>query len=187
MKAGLLLRTVLITAASIGFGAAAWAGERIEYEFEEHTEGWEEDWGLSRKPSTSKRYSNRGRNSLKVRHYFHQGDESIGIKVAFNESIDFQSQPGFEGFSAWIYFSQGGHWQAQMYVFTGGEWDISWGPLDAELKPGWHKISIPVDQIKDPSLINGLGIQVKNYDLNTHSSIYIDSVKSDYAHLKGDF
>ncbi|NCC53121.1 MAG: hypothetical protein EOM20_18170 [Spartobacteria bacterium] len=153
----------------------------LVYEFEEDEQGWEVDWGEGTKINRSKSESNKGAYSLRIRHQFKQGSDNIGIRVPLEQTMDFSSQPDFLGFSAWVYFPKGAYWQAQIYVLTGFNWSPSWGKLNIDLKPGWHRLVIERDDIADLSLVKGIGVQIKNYELQTHAYIFIDSIKADFA------
>ncbi len=150
------------------------------FNFEKDTEGWATDWGIEDPLHQVTKYAAKGSGSLAFEHHFKKAQESVGLRVPLDNPIDFSSYPTFKGFSAWVYFPKGNDWEAQIYVATGSEWNMSWGELQRNLKAGWHKIFIREAEISDPSVVQAIGIQIKNYRLNTKSTIYIDYVQAEY-------
>jgi hypothetical protein len=151
------------------------------FDFENGTQGWKVDWGLQTQPEQTDDEASNGEYSLVVEHHFKRGQESIGTRAELDSITDFSADRDFLGFSAWIYFPGAAGWEAQLYVASGENWDTSWGELYQDLKPGWHRIVIRKSEISNPTLVCSIGIQVKNYRVNTKSKVYIDNVQPMYA------
>lgn len=159
------------------------AGDRFAliYDFEESVEGWKTDWGLKEEPTHAKRYTAHGKGSLMLQHHFKKDQEAIAVRAQFDYPEDFAADPNFKGFSAWVYFPSGSFWEAQMYANTGGEWEISWGKIHQRLNAGWHRVFISKEELGKPDIIQAIGVQVKNFDLNSKTAVYIDYVQAVYA------
>lgn len=146
-------------------------------DFEDGTEGWSVDWGLKQLPTVSSKRVRNGERSLCITHRFRKNDETVGVRLLFDEMRDFSLVPGFAGFRAWVYIPSGDEWEAQMYLHTGEAWTWCEGPLYNRLRHGWHEIDIRADRIADPSHVRDVGIQIKNYKLDYEAEILIDRVE----------
>ncbi|MBN1270014.1 MAG: hypothetical protein JXB04_10515 [Kiritimatiellae bacterium] len=166
----------LILAACATRGLAA-GDPSILYDFEENTDGWVVDWGLEQAPIQIKRNAANGHGALAIDHHFRKDRETIGMRVPLPEPRDFTSVPGFDGFSAWVYFPNANWWEAQVYVSMGDNWETSWGKLSQKLNPGWHKITIGKDELANPADVRAIGIQIKNFTVNTQSRIFVDYIQ----------
>ncbi|MBN1268184.1 MAG: hypothetical protein JXB04_01230, partial [Kiritimatiellae bacterium] len=170
---------LLIPIAIVLIAAASAPAEPIVlFDFEDGPQGWEVDWGLDSKPATASRYASNGKQSLALEHTFGKDKEAIAVLVILKEIADFTSLPGFEGVSAWVYLPTGNFWEAQVYVKTGPNWNISWGSLHQQLASGWHKVVIRKDEIADPADVRAIGVQIKNYSLSTQTKVYVDYVQA---------
>lgn len=176
MNTKLLSLGCLLIAATFSLSASA----ELLFDFEDGLAGWAADWGLKEPLETSATRSRSGNKSLLVTHQFKPKDESVGFRIVFDPPRDFTGQAGFAGFTAWVNFPSGDGWEAQMYVHTGDDWKWCEGSLNKNLQPGWHRISIPADQIADPAAVRSIGIQIKNYKLQRNMKFYVDRVESVY-------
>jgi len=178
----MMKKRMAVLTVSILFLSSFYAAGKVQllYDFEDGPENWTKDWGLKQKLDVAKRRTRHGKQSLLVKHHFKPKADNIGFRILFDSPKDFTIQPGFVGFSAWIYFPSGDAWQAQMYTHTGNAWKWREGKLNENLHPGWHQIKIMADEIEDLSEIRDIGIQVKNHKLNYKAKIYVDRVEALY-------
>ncbi len=150
------------------------------YDFEGGTEGWAVEWGLKHPPTNSVGRARQGDSSLFFTHEFKKSQESIGVRVVFNEPMDYAAQDGFAGFSAWVYFPRGQGWEAQIYYHAGDNWEWQFGPLYSNLQPGWNQIQFTRKQMSN-IVMRDLGIQIKNYKLNAPCDVFIDRIEAIYS------
>lgn len=174
MRVSALVLTFVLAA----HAGLARASEPLLFDFEQDAQGWRGDWGLREPPTSACERARSGKGVLAVTHQFTKKDATIGVHCVFDEPRDFTASAEFEAFSAWIYFPKGHGWQAQIYYHTGENWDWSEGTLYQELQPGWHQLVLHRKQMNGEALQRDIGIQVKNYDLNEKTTIYIDRVEA---------
>lgn len=155
----------------------AGAASTLLYGFESDAEGWTTEWGPKQDPVQSTKFARTGQGSLMFEHEFTKKNETAGVRVQFPTPRDFAAEPGFAGFSAWIFIATGDEWEAQLYIHNGEHWDWSEGPLYKKLEPGWHQLTIRPEQIQDAGRIRDIGIQVKNFKINTKAAVFIDQVE----------
>lgn len=172
---GWLLATVVL------FSIDSLAGTKILYDFEAGVEDWAPEWGIAGPLTASTSKARSGKGSLLLEHEFKKGNETIGVRVMHLEALNLSQEPGFEGYSAWVYFPGGDEWEAQIYVHTGPEWAWREGKLNSRLQPGWHQIFITKQQIGDLTEIRDLGIQIKNYKLRQKAAVCIDRIEAMYS------
>lgn len=174
------MRFVLFLAASVFFGGTAMGAPVVLYDFEHDTEGWTAEWGLSEPMDIAAGRSRSGEKSLLVTHRFAPKKEAIGFRVVYDPPRNFTMDPGFAGFSVWVYLPSADGWEAQMYVHSGEEWKWGESPLQKQLQPGWHRLMIGTDKIADPSLVRSIGIQIKNFKHQRVMKINVDRVEALY-------
>ncbi|OQA29873.1 MAG: hypothetical protein BWY59_00048 [Verrucomicrobia bacterium ADurb.Bin345] len=161
-------------------GFPAYSDPVLLHDFENDTETWSAEWGLTEPLQVKSGRSRSGSKALEVSHRFAPKKETIGFRIVLDPPRDFTMDPGFVGFSAWVYFPSGDGWEAQMYVHSGEAWKWGEGPLQNKLQPGWHRIMISSDRIADPTSIRSIGIQIKNYKQQREMRINVDRVEALY-------
>jgi hypothetical protein len=158
-------------------GPACFAQSEMLFDFETGTANWAAHWGLDAPPKIVSKYAITGKQCLEVVHTFDEKQETAAARVCFDPPLDLDNHPNVIGIEAWLYIPHRNHWQAQLYIQSGPDWQSVWGALTPELSPGRHKLYIKTDRVQDPSFVRSIGIQFKNYKIKDTCRIYIDSVR----------
>ncbi len=161
------------------FSVAAGAEGPLLFSFEEGIEGWECELNRAVVPTHKEGRAKEGKSSLAFDFAFSEKYPLLQCRGLFPEGRgDFSNVPGFAGFSAWVYLSRGfPNWELQMFCRSGREWTWRTGPALKKRSPGWHKVSIPAENIATVSNIKDLGIQIRNPVEPLRCLILIDQVE----------
>lgn len=171
---------ILLALTAVLLASPALAGTVTLYDFETSADGWTTDWGLKQPPTNAVGRARQGDGSLFFDHEFKKNQESVGVRILYDEPVDYGEESGFAGFSVWVYFPRGLGWEAQIYYHSGDNWEWNFGPLYSNLQPGWNQIQITRKQMKTTSM-RDLGVQIKNFKLKDSCEVYIDRVEALYT------
>ena len=161
-----------------GSTVAARGANVVLFDFEEDTQGWENESPTPAPVQISGARARHGKSSLVVKHFFTKDNKIMQCRVKEGFEHDVTKIAGFAGYSAWIYIPNGlGNWEAKMFVRSGEDWKWGEGVTEKHLEPGWHKVLIPVDKITHPNLVQDMGVEVINYTEKIESLICIDDVE----------
>lgn len=153
------------------------AGSTILFDFEEGTEGWENESVRPVPAQISNTQARHGQQSLAFTYSFSKSFNCLQCRVKEGFPYDL-STCSFRGFSAWVYIPKGKpNWEAKMFVRTGTNWDWAEGPTQKKLEPGWQKVVISYDKIKNLASIQDIGVQVINFSEPIEATICIDQVE----------
>ena len=153
------------------------AGSTILYDFENGTEGWQNESARPVPALVTKAQSRHGQQSLAFTHSFSKSFSCLQCRVKEGFPKDFSTN-SFRGFSAWIYIPKGKpNWDMKMFVRCGENWAWAEGPTKRGMEPGWQKVEITHDKIPDLSSIQDIGVQVFNFREQIEATICIDQVE----------
>ena len=158
-------------------GFTGFAGSTILFDFEDGTSYWENEAVKPVPAQVSSTQARHGKQSLSFTYSFSKNSDCLQCRVKEGFPYDV-SDNSFREFSAWVYIPKGKpYWEAKMFVRTGEQWNWTEGPTQKKLEPGWHKVILPIDIIKDRKNIQDIGVQVINFSEPIEATIYIDQVE----------
>ena len=158
-------------------GPASHAGSTILFDFEEGTQGWENESVRPVPAQISTAQARHGKQSVAFTHSFSKSFNCLQCRVKEGFPTDVSSN-FFRGFSAWVYVPKGRpNWDMLMFVRCGPQWTWVEGPMKRGSEPGWQKVEIPYDKIPDLSCIQDIGVQVFNFREALDATICIDQVE----------
>ena len=170
-KACLVLLAVILSALT------SLAGSTILYDFENGTEGWENESVRPVPAQVTKAQARHGQQSLAFTYSFSKSFSCLQCRVKQGFPKDLSTN-SFRGFSAWIFIPKGKpNWDMKMFVRYGENWTWAEGPVKRGLEPGWQKIEISCNKIPDLSNIQDIGVQVFNFREPIEATICIDQVE----------
>ncbi len=164
----------------LGMLVAAQGANELLCDFETGPDGWENE--NTNPPSPAECCPARARH----------GKACGQFKVSFSKSapavqfrlrgdrfpMDVTTIENFRGYSMWVYIPNGrDHWEAKMFTRSGESWVWGEGPTFKKLEPGWHRVEVLLPQIRDPRLVQDIGVQVINAADPIESAIGIDQVE----------
>jgi hypothetical protein len=156
---------------------ACFAESTILYDFENGTEGWQNESVRPVPAQLTKAQARHGQQSLAFTHSFSKSFSCLQCRVKDGFPKDFSTN-SFRGLSAWIYIPKGKpNWDVKMFVRCGENWDWAEGPTKRGLEPGWQKVEISYDKIPTLSVIQDIGVQVFNFREPIEATICIDQVE----------
>ena len=132
----------------------------VLYDFEDSTQGWENEAARPVEPILSSRRPHHGTNSLCFDFDFGPGRDSFSARVKMGKPRDFTRWESFEGLAAWVRVDKGKNIQAQMFVRSGPTWMWTPGPMFKGQARRWFRVFIPRDAIHDASQVQDFGIYV---------------------------
>jgi hypothetical protein len=170
-------RTFLVLLAMLMSGLTSFAGSTILFDFEDGTEGLENESARPVPARISNTEARHGQQSLAFTHSFSKSFSCLQCRVKEGFPRDLSTN-SFRSFSAWIYIPKGKpNWDMKMFVRYGENWTWAEGPTKKGLEPGWQKVEISYDRIPDLSNIQDIGVQVFNFREPIEATICIDQVE----------
>jgi hypothetical protein len=174
---GISGRVVLLLFAAALPGWICHAGSTILFDFEDGTQGWENESARPVPAQISTIQARHGRQSVAFTHSFSKSFGCLQCRVKKGFPMDISTN-SFRGFSAWVYIPKGKpNWDVKMFVRYGENWAWAEGAMKRGLEPGWQKVDIGYERIPDLSAIQDMGIQVFNFREPIEATICIDQVE----------
>jgi hypothetical protein len=174
---GVWVRVCSVLLAMVAPMLTCFAETTILYDFENGTEGWQNESARPVPAQLTKAQARHGQQSLAFTHSFSKSFSCLQCRVKEGFPKDFSTN-SLRGFSAWIYIPKGKpNWDMKMFVRCGENWTWAEGPMKKGVEPGWQKVEISCDKIPDLSIIQDIGVQVFNYRETIEAMICIDQVE----------
>jgi len=148
----------------------------VLYDFEDSTQGWENEAPRPVQPTLSSTRAHHGTNSLCFEFEFGPKSDSFSARVKMGKPRDFTRWESFEGLAAWVRVEKGHNIKAQMFVRSGPTWTWTPGPMFKGNARHWFRVFIPRDAIFDPSQVQDFGIYVYPGIRKGKVIVYIDHV-----------
>jgi hypothetical protein len=170
-------RTLLLLLSAVVPGLICFGESTIIHDFENGTEGWENESVRPVPAQVSKAQARHGQQSLAFTYSFSKSFSCLQCRVKKGFPKDLSTN-SFRGFSAWIYIPKGKpNWDMKMFVRCGENWTWAEGPMKRGVEPGWQKVEISYDKIPDLVTVQDIGVQIFNYREAIEATICIDQVE----------